>query len=478
MKDKSRFVNARSTNTSLFRIFLVGPLLASLVGFILVACTTEPELHVLSIPDIKGEEADRYVGETVMVEGIFVRDQLPMLVSNLDIVVVNMPMPDDQYIVLTGGIAEEMDPVELGGARLKVRGVLNATPDDGDWESYKLDLKAYDVLDRHHVYNPKIIDFAIDPSVIKSDRYAILFSGGIKPASNHNRYWNDLKFMYSTLVNEHGFDKNNFAILYADGKQKDKKMPVHYKGTKNDLETAFKLLRQVSDENDLVFFFMTNHGGGFKAADKSTKGCYWDTSGKEWKGCPHYWGGALDTDGDEGSEQLSEKDYKIDFNGDGDKTDQVSWDETLYGWLGDDILDDEFGMLFDGLKYKHLIVVMEQCFSGGLIPDTTQATSNRLVMAAASQYEPSWAMPPTYDYNEFSYFFTAALNGAFPGGSKADADSDNDGKISIMEAFNFAQKEDSRPETPHYEDNGDGIPHTGKMPSGGDGKLGKAVHLQ
>ena len=46
-----------------------------------------------SISDLKGPDWTRYVGTVVTVEGIFVRDPLPMLVTNLDLVRVNMPVP-------------------------------------------------------------------------------------------------------------------------------------------------------------------------------------------------------------------------------------------------------------------------------------------------------------------------------------------------------------------------------------------------
>jgi len=354
-----------------------------------------------------------------------------------------------------------MDPAELGGARLSVRGRMTNKPDDDDEEPLKLDLDAYDLLDREVHYDPRVIDMLIDPSQAKPDRYAILFSGGIKPAKNFTRYWNDLKFMYSTLINKYKFDKNNIAVLYAGGKALDKQMPVQYAATGKNLDTVFRLLRDASTDKDLIFLFTTNHGGGFDKTDKSS---------------PNIYGGALDTNGDEGTEPLLEKDYNIDFNGDGDKFDQIAWDETLFGW-GDDVLDDTFANLFDGLEYKYLIAVLEQCFSGGMIPDATASTSNRIFMSAASQYESSYVLSTNFSYDAFSYHVTSALNGAEPGGKKVNADTNKDGKVAIVEAFNYARGADKESETPHYEDNGDGVPHTGKMPAGNDGKLGASVFL-
>ncbi len=72
---------------------------------------------------------------------------------------------------------------------------------------------------------------------------------------------------------------------------------------------------------------------------------------------------------------------------DGDTNDQIAWDETLFGYgTGDDVFDDDIAALFQGLKYKYLVVVLEQCFSGGMIRDVTQSTVNRLVISAAGEY--------------------------------------------------------------------------------------------
>lgn len=57
------------------------------------------------------------------------------------------------------------------------------------------------------------------------------------------------------------------------------------------------------------------------------------------------------------------------------------------------------------------------------------------------------------------------------------ADTNGDGKVSILEAYNFARSQDPCPETPFYEDNGAAPAHSGAMPSGGDGALGQTTFL-
>ena len=431
---------------------------------------TPTVVRQLEIGDLKGPKWTEYIGKVVTVEGIFVRDPLPMLVTDLDIVRVNMLMPDDQYILLIGAESAEIDPREYGGAKLRLIGLVQAVDDESKYgdEYVAIQSISYEMLERVRIYCPEPIPMEIPTraEVVQPRRYAILFGGGIDPVNNHERYWNDLKFMYSTLINEYGYTNNTIAVLYADGKGRDKDMPVHYSATQANLQTVFNLLRGITTTEDFIFVFMTNHGGGFKKDDLSKP---LTSSGK--------FTGRFDADGDEGAESLDEKKYNRDLNGDGNITGQVSWDEELCGWK-ESIFDDTFQTVLANLKYDRMVIVMGQCFSGGLIAD--MAGSNRIIMSAAGEYEPSYAMDP-YPYNtydEFSYYFTCAINGADPDGKTVNADANGDGEVSMVEAFNYARAKDTQNETPWYEDSGDGIPHSGNMPAGGDGTLGSNTSLE
>lgn len=430
-----------------------------------------PSEEIETIGHLKGPEWSRYIGKTVIVEGIFVRDPLPMLVTDLDIVIVNMPMPKDQYIILVGKEAEEIDPKEYGGQRLKVTGIVTPLEyfENYRGENVGIEVISYKIIERLRRYDVWIEPVTILPYLelrLPYRCYAVLFSGGIKKAYNRIRYWNDLTFMYSTLVNKYGY--TDIIVLYADGEGLDEQIPVHYSATQTSLETVFNLLRENSTEEDFIFIFTTNHGGGFYKTGYKIRGkTYYDL------------GGQVDANGDEpAADIILEKDYNLDLNGDGDKTDQVSWDEELCSW-GGSIFDDTFHTLLANLKYVRMVIVMEQCFSGGLIADMAQGGSNRIIISAAGEYEPSRAMPPSpYNYDEFSYHFTSAINGADSKGTKVDADTNGDGKISMVEAFNYARLKDTRSETPWYEDSGDGIPHSGKMPAHGEGELGGKTFLE
>ena len=105
--------------------------------------------------------------------------------------------------------------------------------------------------------------------------------------------------------------------------------------------------------------------------------------------------------------------------------------------------------------------------------------NNRIILTACSATESSWACNTEGSYDEFVYHFTSAVNFQTPGGSPVNADTNGNGYVSMVEAFNYASNHDSRAESPHYDDNGDGTGQLASIPNGGDGTLGSvAVSLE
>ncbi len=466
IKDKSVLIKKKLPNVIIFFLLLCS--VCTISGCL------ETTTEIVNIMELKGPDWQDYIDKEVTVEGIFVKDPLPMLVTTLDIMKTNLELPDEHFIRLSGVPIQEITPEKYGGRELRVKGVIKVIGNDNDTHVnltkslMGLDVVSFESIRLVDEYNPEIQSIEIHPDshFSQADRYAILFSGGGKHTSNHVRYWNDLKFMYSTLVNEYKYSEDLIVVLYADGTGRDSQIPVHYAATQTNLETVFGLLRESSTTEDQIFFYTTDHGGGF-----CKNGII--SMGKVYYIC----GGRHDSDGDEGiTDTISESAYNLDLNDDGLISGSVSWDEELRSW-GGHIIDDSFDGMLANLNYNKMIIVMEQCFSGGLIADMARSGNNRIIMSAAGEYEPSEAMPPDYNYNEFVYYFTCAVNRETPAGLSVNADYDGDGDISMVEAFNYARNHNTRSETPWYEDSGDGVPHSGEMPSQGEGLLGSDTTL-
>jgi PKD repeat protein len=157
----------------------------------------------------------------------------------------------------------------------------------------------------------------------------------------------------------------------------------------------------------------------------------------------------------------------LDVNHDGDTNDIVSVDESIQLAMGD-IYDDDLADLLNQLSVAKVVVVAEQCFSGGLVEDLSSST--HVICTATIEEAVSWG-------NQFIRGFVAALHGRNEYGSVVNADTNQNGFVSMLEAFNYAARNDYYDEIPQYDDNGDGLSHTDPVPAGWDGTLGCQTHF-
>ena len=439
--------------------------------------TTQPPVDLTDIAELKGLDWDGFLGQQVAVEGVFVRDPLPMLVTDLDVVRKDFAMPADSYVLLSGAAADAIDAAVYGGKTLRVTGqvaqcdvsglVPTIDPSLGSAPP-NLGLSGIEIQSEAggtDVYCPLVATFPITYSSSPDPhKYAILFAGGIDPLQCHIRYWNDLRFMYSALVGPLDFPEENVTVLYGGGFGLDPRVPVNGPATNSNLSAAFQSLRDRTTEDDLIFVFFSNHGGGFWRDDPNAN---------------YQYGGAVDENQDEVGEALAESTYGVDINDDGDKSDTVAYDEELCAWsgLGGDggVLDDELGTMMSDLRFRRLVTVTATCFGGGLIHDMTQG-GERILMSSSGENEPSYSMSDG-SYCIITYYFASAIKGTDPAGRPVDADTNGDGNVSMVEAFNYARAMNDKPNTYFYEDSGDGIPHSGAMPAQGEGALGASTWL-
>jgi hypothetical protein len=128
------------------------------------------------------------------------------------------------------------------------------------------------------------------------------------------------------------------------------------------------------------------------------------------------------------------------------------WSQGNVAWMP----DSECARAFrDFLKFKYLVLCLGQCYSGGFIDEF--AGPNRVILAACRHDEPSWSCDTEGPYDEFLYHVTSALRGSTPQGIPVHGDMDGDGHVSIRDAFLYAQLHDSRPETPQYYESPPGL---------------------
>jgi subtilisin family serine protease len=151
----------------------------------------------------------------------------------------------------------------------------------------------------------------------------------------------------------------------------------------------------------------------------------------------------------------------VDINDDGDMDDWVSIDEYACLYSGR-LYDDDLKYYLDQLNPSLKIVFLEPCFAGGFVDDLS--SPDTIVMSANIEEDFSWG-------NIFVRGFSTALS------EPRLSDSDGDGHVSMVEAFNYAAINDHI-EDPQYDDNGDRISHTDPIPNGGEGTLGSTVYFE
>lgn len=238
--------------------------------------------------------------------------------------------------------------------------------------------------------------------------YAVIISGGMNKSSNHIRYWNDCSIVYRVLTQLYGYKDENIYVIMSDGTNpgtdrrtfgspsydsspldldNDGDDDIMYSATKSNIGIVFDELEEKLTQDDFLFIFSTDHG---TLINNEVYLCLWN-------------------------EYMS---------------------------------TDDFAAEVDKVNAGSMGIVMEQCFSGGFLPALSK--KGRSVATACRADESSYARGVD-TYNEFIYHWISAVAGSTPEGQAVDADYNNDGYVSMKEAFDYAEQEDSKPETPLYQ---------------------------
>jgi len=257
--------------------------------------------------------------------------------------------------------------------------------------------------------NPLRKTWALDLEVVfpwrirEGIRYAILFSG----ASN-NRHTNDLEYLYRQLVDRFYFDEDNITVLNYDGTINYSGWPqpvtswpgdgtaysmlVDDAGTKQALEDAIDALKPKLKKDDLLLIHTNNHGGH---------------DGTESYLCAY-----------------SKPDYTA---------------------------SDFSSKLGELPAFADLIVMMEQCHSGGFNDGVIESSTAERTTFAGACTEGKNSIGGA-DFDPFARDWIAAFAGADPYGTAlaSDPDYDSSGKISTREAFAYADDMHDPYDSPVY----------------------------
>ncbi|MGA9821150.1 MAG: hypothetical protein WBQ36_06110, partial [Desulfobaccales bacterium] len=257
----------------------------------------------------------------------------------------------------------------------------------------------------------------------EGNRHALLFAG-----FTMERHLNDLEFCYRTLVNVYAIPPKNIIVLSFDGTLTvvnddwlgnaaapavwpgdgtPYQIVINGQGTLQGLQTAFAQLAAQLGPKDLLFIHTNNHG------DTDSTGAFLG------------YANAFPTGAD------------------------VDWSSE---WVN--LYVSTFANMLKTLpSYRALIVMMEQCGSGGFGPDilaTSTAGETSFAAACVSGAESWSASYLNAPWDAFAYQWIAAMAGQYPNGSPLTSNPDTDGSFAVdtTDAFNYAQANDSAADTP------------------------------
>lgn len=129
-------------------------------------------------------------------------------------------------------------------------------------------------------------------------------------------------------------------------------------------------------------------------------------------------------------------------------TDHGQSDGSLCLWNRELMSPSELAQQVDKIRAKYISILLLQCYSGAFIEPLS--ARNRVISTAASASEYSWGIPGINGYEIYFKEWLAAMLGEYPNKSQVNADANNDGYVTMKEAFQYAKNHDSSGETPQY----------------------------
>jgi hypothetical protein len=216
--------------------------------------------------------------------------------------------------------------------------------------------------------------------------YAIIISNGSVDERIKNSILNSCELMYNALKKVYNYSDDNIYTLIGNGNNYGS-VNVDYPATLEYISTVFSSLSTKITSNDRLFIYCMDHGD-LLASNQS---------------------------------------YMVINN----------------GVLNDYVLASEVKKITS----SSITIVLGQCFGGSFIDNLS--SPNRIIITASGPSQESF---PTEDclYSEFTYHFVSALVGHLPNLTKVNADTNNDGFVSIREAFYYANDYDLRKEASQY----------------------------
>lgn len=240
-------------------------------------------------------------------------------------------------------------------------------------------------------------------SAAAGTKWAILISGGLNPEANSAAFWNDIGETYQILVGKYGYDPANVFVLYADGN------PPTAANCYSGKTSRGYLIRPYPYPTDII--------------DGSA------TSANVLSVCQYI----ADRDGPDDTLYVFMTDHGA-----------ASYDYAMWGEMMTPSTFASYVDLIDNINWRAF--VMDFCHSEGFSVPLRRPGYGLPTLIACACGADEGACSNSVGYGAFSYNFNAALRGRTPdyvsysqGGGAVDADLNDDGVVTLPEAYTFAE---------------------------------------
>ncbi len=239
-------------------------------------------------------------------------------------------------------------------------------------------------------------------------KYAVIIVGYYSDEQHYTWFTRDAQRQYNVLTGKYGFNDSDVYMLltlreeWATILGMDSAI-IDYDATEENIIMVFDYLREIIDEDDLLYVVVINHGGD----DHHIYFSQLDIQIDFWQGIfahDTYFG--LEHIGDDVERRSVTMDVLDNYSN------SCAIDNRVY--------DYELKDYTNGINARRIIFVLQPCFSGGFINDLSK--KNHVIITASTEVQPAFA--------PFIGYFYHGLNGS------AD-DSNNDGRLSLGEIYEY-----------------------------------------
>lgn len=270
----------------------------------------------------------------------------------------------------------------------------------------------------YHLLSPHVYDKTGNEA---PNDYALIISGGVNKENNHIQYWNDCSRTYQFFTDVLGIPKKNIEVYMADGLDERPESLIA-------CDSIHLPIRNMPDD------VLVTENGAFRYYTINAPTDL-DGDGEPDINGPASWSDIWEVFRDRlcNVEKIDRLWIFVTDHGDSKTHNICLWDTPVV------MSPDDIALCLDKVAPEHTYLFFSQCFSGTFIQPLK--ADNRTICTATSASRSSWSKNGEFSVF-FEKFFDVLAGANYTGDLIKGGDYNQDGTISIEEAFVYAKDHD------------------------------------